>query len=179
MPSRRPPRTAVAVAAALACAAPAAPAPAAAPPAVDRAFGTGSAAGTPATSIPEARSTVRAAGARRAPLTAFSAPAPGRPVRALDGTVADGAQRVEVAVLLRAGTRCRALRGTGPAFAPAGGCAPSRWLPAEGRRTWRLTFRTPLPRGRYLAYVRAVAPGTVAWPFTVEGGNRLAFTVTR
>lgn len=116
---------------------------------------------------------------RRAPLAAFSRPPAGRPVRALGGTVASGARRVEVALLLRSGRRCRALTRTRPAFGKAGACRPSRWSVASGRGAWRLRFGRALPRGRYVAYVRAVAPGTRAWPFTTEGGNKLAFTVRR
>lgn len=121
-----------------------------------------------------------ATAAPRAPLAAFSAPGSG-PLRALDGTVADGAERVEVAVALRAGRRCRALTAARPAFTRrADLCAPIRWQPARlDGGAWRLRFGRALPRGRYVAWVRAVAPGTRPWPFSASGGNQIAFALTR
>jgi uncharacterized delta-60 repeat protein len=116
---------------------------------------------------------------RFAPVAAFSAVGAG-PVRTLGGTVADGARHVEVAVARRDGKRCRAVASTPPRLGGVGRCAPARWLRASGRRAWRLTLRRPLPRGRYLAWVRAVgAPGTTARPFSARAGNRIAFTVRR
>jgi hypothetical protein len=124
------------------------------------------------------------AAARRAPLAAFSTPGSG-PLRQLDGTVADGARGVEVALARRTDERgrCHALTATQPRFTSrADACTPIRWQPArlddEGG-AWRLRFGRALPRGRYVAWVRAVAPGTRPWPYSATGGNQVAFTLTR
>lgn len=124
-----------------------------------------------------------AAGQPRAPLAAFSTPGSG-PLRQLDGTVADGARGVEVALARRTGQRgrCRALTSTQPRFTSrADACTPIRWQPAQldDEGAWRLRFGRALPRGRYVAWVRADAPGTRPWPYSAEGGNQVAFTLTR
>jgi hypothetical protein len=118
---------------------------------------------------------------RFAPVAAFSSVYGSRPVKVLGGSVADGARRVEVAVGLRTGRRCRAMTSTRPGFARrATACKPTRWLRASGRRDWRLRLKRPLPRGRYVVWVRAVgARGTTARPFSAKAGNQIAFTVKR
>lgn len=131
-----------------------------------------------------AASPAAASAVPRAPLAAFSSPGSG-PLRQLDGTVADGARGVEVALARRTGDRgrCRALTSPQPRFTSrADACTPIRWQPAQlddGGGAWRLRFGRALPRGRYVAWVRAVAPGTRPWPYSAGGGNQVTFTLTR
>jgi uncharacterized delta-60 repeat protein len=121
-----------------------------------------------------------------APRARFTAPGPraaGGAVRSLRGTAAADAARVEVALVRRLpGTRrCSALRSTAPRFAPARGCAATRWLSVRPRGgVWRLRLRAPLPAGRYRAWVRATpTAGTTARPFSARAGNAMAFAVRR
>ncbi|HEU4656592.1 MAG TPA: hypothetical protein VFR97_03665 [Capillimicrobium sp.] len=102
-----------------------------------------------------------------------------RPGRRLRGTAEPGATRVEVAVLRRTKRGCRpVLDATGALGRRAADCAFTRWLPAEGTTRWRLTFTARLPRGRYVAAVRAVgAPGATLRTPAKADGSRIAFRV--
>jgi pseudomonalisin len=62
-------------------------------------------------------------------------------------------KRVRVAVMRKAGKRCRFLRGrTG--FSPPRSCARRIYVTAHGTTKWRLTYRGRVPTGTYHAYVR-------------------------
>lgn len=116
---------------------------------------------------------------RFAPVVRLAAPGRG-PIRSLRGTADAGTRRVEVAIARRSGKRCRAITATSGRLGRAGVCAPTRWLVAAGTRGWRLKLRRALPRGGYVAWVRAVGePGATSRPLSATAGNQLAFRVRR
>ncbi len=62
--------------------------------------------------------------------------------------------------------------------AAGGRCARHVWSPARGTRTWRLSLRRPLPRGRYLVYSRAVTgAGFREASFSARDRNLVTFEV--
>jgi pseudomonalisin len=72
------------------------------------------------------------------------------------GCRANGAgkvKRVRVAVMRKAGKRCRFLRGR-KGFSPARSCSRRLYVTAHGTTKWRLTYRGRVPKGSYRAYVR-------------------------
>jgi hypothetical protein len=79
--------------------------------------------------------------------------------RATDRGCAGGGKgkvaRVSVALARRSGTRCRFARGSG-SLGPPTSCARRRYLAARGTTSWRFRFAHRLPRGSYIAWVRAV-----------------------
>ena len=101
----------------------------------------------------------------RAPQSRFTRP--GRRVSRggglrLRGTASDegcGARtapvRVRVAVLLRTGRLCRSVAASGR-VGPRRPCTRMRYRTVRGRGAWSATVRGPLPRGRYLVWLRAV-----------------------
>ena len=79
-------------------------------------------------------------------------------------------RRVEVALALRAGRRCRFLAANGR-LGRATGCGRRRFLRARGGARWLFVRRRRFPAGRYVVYVRAIdASGNVE--VTVTRGNR-------
>jgi len=68
---------------------------------------------------------------------------------------AGGVEKVEVWLRRRAAGRCRSLRPNGR-LTPPRACARRIWLPATGTSSWRLRRAARLPRGRYVANVRAI-----------------------
>jgi hypothetical protein len=67
-------------------------------------------------------------------------------------------RRVSVAIARRAGHRCRFLSARGGLGRPVP-CSRPAYLTARGTSTWRIAFRHRLPRGAYVAYVRATDAG--------------------
>jgi pseudomonalisin len=63
-------------------------------------------------------------------------------------------KRVRVAVMRKAGKRCRFLRGR-KGFSPPRSCSSRIYVTAHGTTSWRLTYRGRVPKGGYRAYVRA------------------------
>jgi hypothetical protein len=71
---------------------------------------------------------------------------------------------VSVALARRTGKGCRFARADGR-FGPRTGCVPTRYLPARGTASWRFRFAHRLPKGSYVAWVRALdAAGNVEAP---------------
>ncbi len=62
---------------------------------------------------------------------------------------------MRVAIARKHGKRCRFARPSGR-FGPPRSCLRTSYLSARARRAFRLTYRPPLPRGRYLAWARGI-----------------------
>ena len=69
-------------------------------------------------------------------------------------SVAGRVVRVEVAISLAAGRKCRFVTASG-ALTRARSCAKPVWLKAKGTTAWSLTTKRRLPRGTYAVQVRA------------------------
>lgn len=100
---------------------------------------------------------------RTAPKTSFRQRGGLRGRKTLVGGARDrsGVRRVEVAVGVRRGRRCRWLAGRGRRFAGRASCRRPRWFDARLRPTgasawmWSAPLVRPLKRGRYVVAIRA------------------------
>jgi hypothetical protein len=92
-----------------------------------------------------------------AKLRAPKAKVKSKKLKVINGTAADNKKvaRVEVAVVRLQGASCLALTAKG-AFRAARSCTPTTFLKAQGKKAWRYKLKTPLPKGRYVIYARAV-----------------------
>jgi uncharacterized delta-60 repeat protein len=86
--------------------------------------------------------------------------------------------RVEIALVRRAGRRCDYLTSRRPTFQPRGlqrtgsNCTQLIWKRASGTTAWSYKLRRPLPRGAYVLYSRARSGALIEAP-----PRRIAFTV--
>jgi hypothetical protein len=108
--------------------------------------------------------------------------------RSISGTAARGrgaglkaaqlrVRRVEVAVMRRAGKRCRWLTASG-GFATRS-CTTPRWLRARGTTRWRLTLRRALPGGRYTIRSRAtIGAGFPEASFSTRDRNQVTARIS-
>ena len=79
-------------------------------------------------------------------------------LKAFKGTASDDSAvaRVEVGVLQLKGSKCRQMTARGT-FARASKCTePTTFVVAKGTTTWTLKLKKRFPRGKYVAFVRAV-----------------------
>lgn len=95
------------------------------------------------------------------PGPAVNAPPQSKVVKAsktgFSGTASDdaGVAKVEVGVLMKAGSKCKQLTRSG-AFKPVAKCGqPTVFLPAKGTTKWSLKLRKALKKGSYAVFSRA------------------------
>jgi hypothetical protein len=86
--------------------------------------------------------------------------------------------RVHVAIQRVAGKSCRSLTSTSGTRFKQRSCSRPIWLRASGTRSWRLTLKSSLPRGRYVAFSRAtIRAGFREGSFTARDRNKVSFSV--